>query len=119
MKRSSSQSLADLRIFLNGFIKIIIIIVQVTVTAEQHLADNLNPIKKMTNRIKENTVWILMVMGFKFLTFWDSIAITMMQEGVAGVLAIWYVVWCASKRRIRRKRKAKDQPLYPMPKITR
>ena len=99
MKRSSSQSLADLQIFLNGFIKIIIIIVQVTVTAKQHLADNLNPVKKMKNFIEENTVWIclanIIVIGFKFITFWASIMVTMMQEGATGVLTVLYVFWCS------------------------
>ena len=123
MKRSLSQSLANLRIFLNEFKKIIIIIVQVTVTAKQHLADTFNLVKKITNWIKENIIWIfltnLMIMGFKLLTIWVHITVTMMQDGVTGVLAIWYVLWCASEWKSRQKCKAKDHPSYPRPKITR
>ena len=55
----------------------------------------------MTNWIEENIIWIfltnLMIMGFKLLTIWVSIAVTILQEGVAGVLAILYVFWCSSK----------------------
>ena len=53
-------------------------------TNEQHLADNFNPVKKMTNWIEENTVWFclanLIVMGFKFIIFWASVTVTMLQK---------------------------------------
>ena len=95
-------------------------------TELEHLTDNFNPVKKVTDWIKENTMCIcllciinLIFMGPKFIISWASIGVTMLQEGVAGVLAIFYVFCCSSKisskhilRKGRQKRKTKDHPLY-------
>ena len=54
-----------------------------------------------------------------------SIATTLFQEGVSGLLAVLYVLFCSAKitseRVVRkaRKRKAEDYPLYPAPKTER
>ena len=54
-----------------------------------------------------------------------SIATTLFQEGISGLLAVLYVLFCSAKitseRVVRkaRKRKAEDYPLYPVPKAER
>ena len=75
-----------------------------TETELEHLADNFNPVKKVTDWIKENTVWIcllclinLIFMGPKFIISWASVGVTMLQEGVAGVLAVFSVFWGSSR----------------------
>ena len=73
------------------------------ITAEglEHLADDINPLKKVKEWIKDNTVWIclldLVFMGIRFLVFWASVGSTMLQEGIAGVIAAFYVLCCSSK----------------------
>ena len=93
----------------------------------EHLTDDFNPVKKAKDWIKGNTVWIclldLIFMGLRFLVFWASVGLMMLQEGVAGVLATFYVLCCSSKisseriiRKGRRKRKTEDHPLYEINK---
>ena len=79
-------------------------------TTEGQMAEELNPMRKVTNCIVN-----LLVIGLKFLAFGASIGATLIQEGAAGVLAIWYFIWCQSKidsqsiiRRGRHKRRAED-----------
>ena len=91
-------------------------------TTEGQLADELNPMKEVTNWIEKNTGYIcivdLLAIGFKFLISCASIKVTIVQEGAAGVLALLYVVWCQTRihseriiRKGRRKRQAEDHPL--------
>ena len=88
-------------------------------TTEGQLADELNPMKKVTNWIEKNTGYIciidLLAIGLKFLINCANIGVTMVQEGAAGVLALLYVVWCQTRihskriiRKGRRKRRAED-----------
>ena len=89
-------------------------------TSEGQLADELNPIKKVTNWIEKNTGYLciidLLVIGLKFLINCVNIGVTMMQQGAAGVLALLYVVWCQTRihseriiRKGRRKRRTEDR----------
>ena len=70
-------------------------------TTEGHLQYEFNPMKKVTNWVEKNTGYIcianLFAMGLKFLIFYVSVGVTMIQEGAAGVSAILYVFWCQSK----------------------
>ena len=91
----------------------------------EHLTDNFNPVKKVTDWIKENTMWIcflctlnLIFMGPRFIISWVNVGVTIIREGVAGVLGVfcvfWYSAQISSKRIIRkgrRKRKTEDHPL--------
>ena len=70
-----------------------------------------NPRQTVTNCIVS-----LLVIGLKLLAFGASIGATLIQEGAAGVLAIWYFLWCQSKvnsqsiiRKGRRKRRTEDR----------
>ena len=89
-------------------------------TSEGQLADELNPIKKVTNWIEKNTGYLciidLLVIGLKFLINCVNIGVAMMQQGAAGVLALLYVVWCQTRihseriiRKGRRKRRNEDR----------
>ena len=60
--------------------------------------------------------------GLKLLAFGTGIGVALIQEGAAGVLAIWYFLWCQSKinsqsitRKGQRKRRteacSEDHPL--------
>ena len=91
----------------------------------QILEGNINPIKHVKDFITDNAVWIsiavLLLEGFKFLIFMSTIMTTLLQEGVSGVLAVLYVLFCSPRitservvRKARRKRKAEDYPLYPI-----
>ena len=61
-------------------------------TTEGQMAEELNPMRKVTNCIVN-----LLVIGLKFLAFGASIGATLIQEGAAEVLAIWYFIWCQSQ----------------------
>ena len=88
----------------------------------QALTDSINPVKKIQNFIEKNSGWTcaanLLLMGFKFITFWVSVAFTMIQEGAAGVLVVLYIFGCSSKinservlQKGQRKQKVEDYPL--------
>ena len=97
----------------------------------EHLINDagINPIKHIKNFIVENAVWIclvdLLLNCFKFIIFMTSIATILFQEGISGLLAVLYVLFCSAKitseRVVRkaRKRKVEDYPLYPVPKAER
>ena len=79
-------------------------------STEGQMTEEPNPMQKVTNCIVS-----LLVIGLKLLAFGASIGATLIQEGAAGVLAIWYFLWCQSKvnsqsiiRKGRRKRRTKD-----------
>ena len=88
----------------------------------EHLTNNFNPGKMVTDCIKENTMWIcflctlnLIFMGPRFIISWANVGVTIIREGVAGVLGVfcvfWYSAQISSKRIIRkgqRKRKTED-----------
>ena len=80
-------------------------------TTEGQMTEEPNPMQKVTNCIVS-----LLVIGLKLLAFGASIGVTLIQEGAAGVLAIWYFLWCQSKvnsqsiiRKGRRKRRTEDR----------
>ena len=57
----------------------------------------------------------LLTIGLKLLAFGVGIGVALMQEGAAGVLAIWYFLWYQSKvnsqsitRKGQRKRRTAD-----------
>ena len=68
---------------------------------EQNLEDSINPIKHVESFITNNAVWIsvavLLLEGFKFLIFMSTIMTTLLQEGVSGLLAVLYVLFCSPR----------------------
>ena len=58
----------------------------------------------------------LLAIGLKLLAFGTGIGVALIQGGAAGVLAIWYFLWCQSKvnsqsitQKGQRKRRTKDR----------
>ena len=88
----------------------------------EHLTNDFRPGKMVTECTKENTMWIcllcilnLIFMGPRFIISWANVGVTIIREGVPGVLGVfcvfWYSAQISSKRIIRkgrRKRKAED-----------
>ena len=73
-------------------------------TELEHPTDDINPVKKTKDWIKENTIWIcllcflnLIFMGPRFIISWANVGGTMIQEGVAGVLRVFYWFWYSSR----------------------
>ena len=70
-----------------------------------------NPMHKVTK-----CVISLLAIGLKLLAFGTGIGVALIQGGAAGVLAIWYFLWCQSKvnsqsitRKGQRKRRTADR----------
>ena len=62
------------------------------------IIETINPMEHMKNLIVDNAVWIsllvLLIEGLKFIAFISSIFTTLLQEGVQGLLAILYILFC-------------------------
>ena len=90
------------------------------------IMETIDPIENLKGMVVDNAVWIsllvLLIEGLKFIAFISSIFTTLLQEGIQGLLAILYILFCgpriASKRVICKGRALcklpEDVPLCPM-----
>ena len=73
----------------------------------ENLFEAIDPIEHVKSFIKKNTVYIsllvLLIQGLKFVAFVSSIFTTLLQEGVQGMMAVLYLLFCGKIARKGRK----------------